>query len=83
MSISRQVAKYSTKPNEPEMGCSVKVRDMKKSVYAAGGTLMVIVAVLLKTLAGGGPELALLLIVGLALLLASADMPTKSPQTNG
>ncbi len=42
-----------------------------------------IVAVLLKTLAGGGPELALLTIVGLGLLLASADMPTKLPQTNG
>ncbi len=56
---------------------------MKKSTYAAGGTLMLIVAVLLKTLAGDGPELALLLIVGLALLLASADIPTKSPQTNG
>ncbi len=44
---------------------------------------MLIVAVLLRTLAGGGPELALLTIVGLALLLASADMPTKSPQTKG
>ncbi len=26
MSISRQVAKYSTKPNEPEMGCGVNTQ---------------------------------------------------------
>jgi hypothetical protein len=56
---------------------------MKKSTYALCGSTMLIVAVGFRIYTDAGSELALLLIVGLTLLLASADMPTKSPQTKG
>lgn len=48
---------------------------MKKSVYAACGATMITVAVLIKVTIGGSLDLASLVAIGLALLIASADAP--------
>ncbi len=50
---------------------------MKKAIYAVLGVALVIVASVLRTLAGGGIDLVLLVGLGLALIVASADVPTK------
>jgi len=48
---------------------------MKKITYAICGATLVIVATVLRTIAGGGLDLALLVALGLVLLIASADIP--------
>lgn len=49
--------------------------DVKKSIYAILGGLMILAAALIRSLADGGSELVLLLVLGLMLLIASADLP--------
>jgi hypothetical protein len=51
---------------------------VKKSVYCAGGVLLILVATVLGRIDGGGADVALLVGLGLALLIASADIPTKA-----
>lgn len=51
---------------------------MRRTTYAACGTLMLITAVMLRTLADGGAELVLLALVGLVTLVASADQRGKA-----
>ncbi len=48
---------------------------MKKSVYAICGAVMITIAVVLRTLAGGGGEILILLGVGLMFIGASAETP--------
>ena len=48
---------------------------MKKSVYALCGAVMIVIATLTRSLSDGGLELLALMIVGLILLIASADLP--------
>jgi hypothetical protein len=52
---------------------------MKKALYAALGAALIVVATLLNRIDGGGADLLLLLVLGLALLLASADAPIRAP----
>lgn len=55
---------------------------MKKSVYALCGAVMVIVAVLVRSLAGGGAELMALLAVGVLLLVGSIDFPAHTKEVS-
>lgn len=50
---------------------------MKKSTYAVCGSLMLIVASLTRTFGDAGPELLMLVIVGLVTLIGSADLPQQ------
>jgi hypothetical protein len=72
MSISRPVSKYSISQKETEKGCSVK-----KSIYAVSGALMITVAEASKALASGSLELAVLIVIGIELLIASAGIQTQ------
>ncbi len=54
---------------------------MKKSVYAILGVTLVIVASVLRTLTGGSLDLVLLVGLGLALVIASADVPTRAARS--
>jgi len=56
---------------------------MKNVAYCISGSLMLIVAVVLKVLAGGNAEILILIGSGLLLLAASADTPhsTKGNQS--
>lgn len=49
----------------------------KKVAYATLGGLMLTVAALTRTFAEGGIELMLLVVVGIVLLVASADLPQQ------
>lgn len=49
----------------------------KKIAYAVLGTLMIVTAALSRAAWQGGPELFVLLIVGLMMLIASADLPQQ------
>lgn len=51
---------------------------MKKTVYALCGATMITTAVVLRVLSGGGGELLVLIALGVLLLLASADTPTRT-----
>lgn len=50
-------------------------RTMKKTAYTVSGAVMIVVATLARSFGDGGLELLALLIVGLVLLIASADLP--------
>ncbi len=50
---------------------------MKKSIYAVCGAAMITIATLTRTFADGGAELLALMIVGLVLMVASADLPQQ------
>lgn len=52
---------------------------MKKTTYAICGTAMVMTAVTLRTAAGGSLELLALLVLGVGLLIASAESPGGQP----
>jgi len=54
---------------------------MKKSIYAVLGVTLVIVATVLRTMAGGSLDLMLLVGLGLALIVASADVPTRAARS--
>ncbi len=54
---------------------------MKKITYAILGVTLVIVASVLRTMAGGSLDLALLVGLGLALIVASADVPTRAARS--
>ncbi len=51
---------------------------MKKVAYAVLGSLMVTTAVLVRNLGDGGSELVALLVIGLVVLMGSADLPTNA-----
>ncbi len=51
---------------------------MKKVAYVMCGTVLVIVATVLRILAGGGLDLVLLVGLGLVLIVASADVPSRA-----
>lgn len=51
---------------------------MKKSVYAVVGATLIVIATLTRTFADGGPELFALLILGIVMLIASADLPNQA-----
>lgn len=51
---------------------------MKKTVYAVLGAVLIVVATLVNRVDGGGVDLMLMIAIGVTLLLASADLPTKS-----
>jgi ABC-type nickel/cobalt efflux system permease component RcnA len=53
---------------------------VKKAVYAVLGALLILSATALNRFAGGGVDLVLLMVLGLALLIASADVPTTLKQ---
>ncbi|MGC4106426.1 MAG: hypothetical protein QM753_08735 [Thermomicrobiales bacterium] len=53
---------------------------MKRSVYAICGSVMVITATILATFAGGSLGTAFLVILGLVLLVTSADPARASPR---
>lgn len=55
----------------------MKQENTKKIAYALLGTVMIIIAVLVRSLADGGAELVGLLMLGLVLLIASADLPAN------
>ncbi|MDQ3345865.1 MAG: hypothetical protein M3473_06160 [Chloroflexota bacterium] len=61
----------------------MKQESAKKIAYALLGTVMIIIAVLVRSLADGGFELAVLLVLGLVLLLASIDLPILLPNHVG
>ncbi len=50
---------------------------MKKTAYAVSGAAMIVIATLTRSLSDGGLELLALMIVGLLLLIASADLPQQ------
>jgi hypothetical protein len=50
---------------------------VKKSVYCLSGTLLIIVAAVLRSIAGGGGESFALALLGLLMIIASADVPPK------
>ncbi len=50
---------------------------MKKTAYALCGTAMITIATLTRSLGDGGLELLALMIVGLVLMVASADLPQQ------
>jgi hypothetical protein len=52
---------------------------VKKTAYVLTGSALIVVATLLNRLDGGGADLLLLLALGMALLVASADVPTRAP----
>ncbi len=54
---------------------------MKKTTYAVLGVTLVIVATVIRTLAGGSLDLMLLVGLGLALIVASADVPTRAARS--
>ncbi len=54
---------------------------MKKTAYAVCGAAMIVIAVLARTFADGGAELLTLLLVGLILLVASADLPIRAARS--
>ncbi len=54
---------------------------MKKSIYAVCGSAMILAAALARSFSDGGPELFALLIVGLVLLIGSADLPQQKGRT--
>ena len=54
---------------------------MKKSIYCMCGTAMIVIATLTRSLSDGGLELLALMIVGLILLVASADLPTRGARS--
>lgn len=49
----------------------------KKITYAVLGTVMIFAAVFARLIWEGGPELLILLVVGLMTLIASADLPQQ------
>ena len=51
---------------------------MKKITYCIAGAVFVLAATLLGRLDGGGLDLALLVVLVLMLLVASADLPAKA-----
>ncbi len=48
---------------------------MKKSIYAILGAALLVTATLTRTFVDAGLELLVLVVVGLVLLIASADIP--------
>ncbi len=54
---------------------------MKKVTYAVLGALMLIVATLSRTLTDAGPELLGLVVIGIVLLIGSADLPQQKGRT--
>ncbi len=54
---------------------------MKKVVYVLCGVTLVIVATVIRALAGGSLDLMLLVGLGLALIVASADVPTRAARS--
>ncbi len=48
---------------------------MKKITYAITGAVLIVVATVFRNQWGGGPDIALLTVVGLALIAASVDFP--------
>lgn len=62
-----------------ETGSKIGERStVKKITYATLGAVMILAATLARTFAEAGAELAILLIVGLVLLIASADLPSNT-----
>ncbi len=53
----------------------------KKIAYCICGSAMIVAAALTRTFAAGGPEVAILLIVGLVTLVGSADLPQQKGRT--
>ncbi len=49
----------------------------KKITYALLGSLMVIIATLTRTFTDAGPELLGLVVIGIVLLIGSADLPQQ------
>lgn len=54
---------------------------VKKTAYATLGAAMIVVATLARSFGDGGLELLALLLVGLVLLIASADLPQNRKAT--
>jgi hypothetical protein len=50
---------------------------VKKPTYAICGSAMIVAAALARSFSDGGPEVAILLIVGLVTLIGSADLPQQ------
>jgi hypothetical protein len=55
---------------------------MKKITYALTGAVLIVVATLTNRIDGGGPDIAGMFALGLALLLASIDFPQPRRSTS-
>jgi hypothetical protein len=51
---------------------------VKKVSYVAAGTLLVVVATLVQRFDGGGADVAGMIVLGVVLLIASVDVPTRT-----